>query len=64
MVHLMLTRAFLQPAATATMHCHPNGDTHPSPLIPPFLLRSTIVKWYGSHIKLLKESGLYLQILH
>ena len=29
---------FLQPAATATMHCHPEGCTHPPLSIPPFLL--------------------------
>ena len=38
MVHPVPTRAFLQPAATAAMHCHPEGDTHPPSLIPPFLL--------------------------
>ena len=31
-------KAFLQPAATAAMHCHPEGYTHSLPLIPPFLL--------------------------
>ena len=33
MAHLALTRAFLQPAAIATMHSHPEGDTHPPPLV-------------------------------
>ena len=33
----VLTRAFLQPAATAAMHCHPQGCTHPPPPLPPFL---------------------------
>ena len=42
MAHLALTRAFLQPAATATMHCHPPGDTHPPPLVPPFLLAQNL----------------------
>ena len=36
--HFCMGRAFLQPAATAAMHCHPPGDIHPPPLIPPFLL--------------------------
>ena len=40
--HLTLTRAFLQPTATATMHCHPLGDTHPPPLVPPFLLAQNL----------------------
>ena len=31
-------QGFLQPAATAAMHCHPEGCTHPPPLVPPFLL--------------------------
>ena len=38
MAHLALTRAFLRPAATATMHCHPLGDAHPPPLVPSSLL--------------------------
>ena len=42
MAHLALTRAFLQPAATATMHCHPPDDTHPSHLIPPILLAQNL----------------------
>jgi len=37
-VHPAPTRAFLQPAATTAMHCHPEGDTHPPLPIPPFLL--------------------------
>ena len=36
--------AILQLAATATMHCHPPGDTHPPPLIPPFLLAQNLFK--------------------
>ena len=48
MAHLALTRAILQPAATAAtaataaMHC----DTHPPPLVPPFLLAQNLSsKW-------------------
>ena len=35
MAHPALTKAFLQPAATATMHCQAEWCTHPPP---PFLL--------------------------
>ena len=31
-------QGFLQPAITAAMCCHPESDTHPPILIPPFLL--------------------------
>ena len=58
MVHLTLTRAFLQPCSCNSHHPLPPVSPYPT------LFASTIVKWYGSHIKLLKESGLYLQILH
>ena len=44
--HLALTRAFLQPAATATIHCQPEGCTQPPPPIPPFLLVQNVSsKW-------------------
>ena len=42
MAHSALTRAFLQPAATAAMHCHPEGCTHPPPPVPPFLLAQNL----------------------
>ena len=44
MAHPALTtcRAFLQLAATAAMHCHPEGCTHPPPLAPPFLLAQNL----------------------
>ena len=40
--HLALTRAFLQPAATATMYCHPEVCTHPPPPVPHFLLAQNL----------------------
>ena len=42
MAHPALTRAFLQPAATATMHCQPERCTHPPPPVPPFLLAQNL----------------------
>ena len=46
MAHQALTRAFLQPAATATMHCDPEGCTHPLSHAPPFLLEQNLSsKW-------------------
>ena len=38
MAHPSLTKAFLQAAATTTMHCQTERWTHPPPPIPPFLL--------------------------
>ena len=40
--HQALTRAFLQPAPTATMHCDPEGCTHPLPPVPLFLLEQNL----------------------
>ena len=41
-----LTKAFLQAAATATMHCQAERWTYPPPLIPPFLLAQNLFsKW-------------------
>ena len=37
MAHLVLTRVFPQPAATAAMHCHLEGDTHHLPFLLPYL---------------------------
>ena len=43
MPHSVLTRAFLQPAATAAMHSHPEGFTHPPPSpVHPFLLAKNL----------------------
>ena len=40
------TRAFLQPAATAAMHCHTPGDTRLPLPVPPFLLVQNLSsKW-------------------
>ena len=41
MAHPALTRAFLQAAAVSTMHCQPEGFTHP-PLSPLILLARNI----------------------
>ena len=42
MAHLALTRALLQPAATAIVHCHPLSDTHAPTLVPLFLLAQNL----------------------
>ena len=42
MAHLALTKAFLQPAAIAAMHYHPEGNTHPPPPVPPFLVAQNL----------------------
>ena len=34
--------AFLHPVATATMHCHPEGCTHPPPSVPFFPLAQNL----------------------
>ena len=38
MAHPALTKAFLQAAAMAAMHCQPELCTHPPPPVPPILL--------------------------
>ena len=49
MAHPALIRAFLRPGATAAMQCHPEGRTHPPPLVPPFLLAQNLSsKWITS----------------
>ena len=40
--HRTLTKAFLQAAATAAMHCQPERFTHPPPPVPPFLLAQNL----------------------
>ena len=46
MAHPALTRAFLQAAATATIHFQPEQYTHPPPPVPPFLLAQNLSsKW-------------------
>ena len=42
MPNLVLTRALLQPAATAAMHCHSAGCTHLVPPVPLFLLAQNL----------------------
>ena len=42
MAHPALTKAFLQAAATAAMHCQPERCTHPPPPVPPFLLAQNL----------------------
>ena len=42
MAHPALTKAFLQAAATAAMHCQPERCTHPPPPVPLFLLAQSL----------------------
>ena len=42
MAHLALTKAFLQAAGTAAMHCQPEQCTHPPPPVPPFLVAQNL----------------------
>ena len=73
MAHPSLTKAFLQPATTATMCCQAEWCTHPLPPVTPFLLAQNLSsKWIvptdnmwpksdnaKRHHRLLKGGGIF-----
>ena len=42
MAHPVPTKAFLQPSPEAAMLSWPSAETHPPPLVPPFLLAQNL----------------------